>query len=250
MIMQKIQPSTAMILAAGLGTRLGSITQLVPKALVEVNGEPLLKRVIMNLKMAGFTKIAINVHHFANEIIDYVTKNEGFGIDILFSDETHNLLDTGGGILKAMPLFGKAESVLIHNVDVITNIDLRAFSNTFEQSGAAASLAVRTRESSRSLIFDGQLQLAGWRNHKSGEEKWVATPLTKYLSLAFSGIHIIKPKFFVHLPVAQCSVIDLYLKLANDQKVTGYLHDEGYWFDLGKAEQLPKIIEFLKTEDL
>lgn len=248
--MQKTLASTAMILAAGLGTRLGPITHEKPKALVEVLGEPLLKRVILKLKSAGFTKIVINVHHFAEEIISYVTQNEFFELEILFSDETADLLDTGGGILKAIPLFGKAETVLIHNVDVITNLDLRSFMNAFEQSGAAASLAVRTRESSRCLVFDGQLQLAGWRNHKSGEEKWVANPLTKYLSLAFSGIHIIQPKYFTHLPVEQCSIIDLYLQLANQQKVTGFLHDEGYWFDLGKADQLPQIIKTLQTEAL
>ncbi len=248
--MQKIQTSTAMILAAGLGTRLGSITKMMPKALVEVNGEPLLKSVILNLKMAGFSKIVINVHHFAEEIITYITENDRFGLDVHFSDESNNLLDTGGGILKAMPLFGKDESVLIHNVDVITNLDLKAFTHAFEQTDAAASLAVRKRESSRSLLFDNNFQLAGWRNHKTGDEKWVSNPLTKYRCLAFSGIHIFRPKFFAHLPVEQCSVIDLYLKLANEQKVTGCLHDEGYWFDLGKAEQLPKIIEFLKNEAL
>jgi N-acetyl-alpha-D-muramate 1-phosphate uridylyltransferase len=248
--MQKTQPSTAMILAAGLGTRLGSITQEKPKALVEVLGEPLLKRVILKLKRAGFTKIVINVHHFAEEIISYVTHNEFFGLEILFSDETAELLNTGGGILKAMPLFGKAESVLIHNVDVITNIDLRAFANAFEESGAAASLAVRTRESSRNLIFDGNFQLAGWRNQKSNEEKWVQSPIAKYHTFAFSGIHLLKPGFFDFYPVERCSIIDLYLQLANQHKVTGFLHDEGYWFDLGKADQLPSIIKTLQNEAL
>lgn len=227
-----------MVLAAGLGTRLGKLTAFKPKALVEINGDPLLKITLLRLKKAGIKKVVINVHHFSNQIISFLKQNNYFDLEIIISDETSLLLDTGGGLLKALPHFSDDESVLIHNVDVISNLDLNLFFGQFLKSKADAFLAVRQRESSRKLLFDQNMSLCGWNNQKNGEFKWVETMQTDYLAFAFSGIHIIKPPIFDTFPIQKCSIIDLYLELAKNNMVKAYKDENNYWYDLGKAEDL------------
>ena len=159
----------AMIFAAGLGTRLRPLTDTMPKALVRVGGEPLLHRVVMNLKKAGFERIVINVHHFAEQIVDYLKTNDNFGLDIRISDESDALLDTGGGIRKAAPLFDPSSPILIHNVDILHNVDLAKLYDTAADNDA--TLLVSRRDTSRYLIFNEEMRLNGWINIKTGEVK-------------------------------------------------------------------------------
>ncbi|MDP3444917.1 MAG: sugar phosphate nucleotidyltransferase [Ignavibacteria bacterium] len=239
---------SAFILAAGLGTRLGTLTKQQPKALVEVNGEPLLKINLLKLKKFGFTKVVINVHHFAAEIIHYLKENNNFGLEIHISDESNQLLDTGGAILKALPLYNPDEYILIHNVDVISDFDLKAFANEFRKSTSAATLFVRERNSSRKLLFDKQSQLAGWHNEQTNETKWVHSQIDDYQAFAFSGIHIIQAKLFADLPVEKCSVINLYLQKAKNNRILAHINNDCLWFDLGKKEQLVEIENELKKQ--
>lgn len=155
----------AMIFAAGLGTRLKPLTDTMPKALVPVGGQPLLYHVVMRLKEAGFERIVVNVHHFADQIIDYLKVNENFGLDIRISDEREQLLETGGGIKKAMPLFDPNSPILIHNVDILSNLDLRRLPMD------APLLVVSQRQTKRYLLFDDDMRLQGWTNIETGELK-------------------------------------------------------------------------------
>ena len=159
----------AMIFAAGLGTRLRPLTDTMPKALVRVGGEPLLWHVIMNLKAGGFERIVVNVHHFADQIIDYLKANSNFGLDIRISDESNQLLDTGGGIRKAVPLFDPSSPILIHNVDILSNTNLAKLYDS--AANHDATLLVSKRETSRYLIFDDEMRLREWINVKTGERK-------------------------------------------------------------------------------
>ena len=152
----------AMIFAAGLGTRLKPLTDTMPKALVRVGGQPLLWHVIMKLKKAGYERIVVNVHHFASQITDYLAANDHFGLDIRISDETEALLETGGGIKKALPLFDPSEPILIHNVDILSNLDLNALPMD------APLLVVSERKTKRYLMFDDEMRLHGWTNIETG----------------------------------------------------------------------------------
>lgn len=182
-----------MIFAAGLGTRLKPLTDTMPKALVPVAGEPLLWHVIMKLKGAGYERIVVNVHHFADQIIDYLHANNGFGLDIRISDEREQLLETGGGIKKALPLFDPESPILIHNVDILSNLDLRQLPMD------APLLVVSQRKTKRYLLFDDEMRLQGWTNIETGEVKGPAkdaqhsSPNTQLKKLAFSGIHVFHP---------------------------------------------------------
>lgn len=170
----------AMIFAAGLGTRLKPITDITPKALIEIDGQPLLGRLIVKLKAAGFERIVVNVHHLASQIMDYLKANDNFGVEILVSDESKELLDTGGGLKKAAPLFSADSQILLHNVDILSNVDLGKFyaegplMHNYGSDGnleASATLLVSWRETSRYLLFDSQMRLVGWTNVKTGEVK-------------------------------------------------------------------------------
>ena len=160
-----------MIFAAGLGTRLKPITDRMPKALVPVGGQPLLWHVIQKLRAAGFERIVINVHHFADQIIDYIEANQNFGLDIRISDERVALLDTGGGIKHALPLFDPSMPILIHNVDILSNVDLAALYQATLESQADALLLVSQRQTKRYLLFADDDRLCGWTNIETGEVK-------------------------------------------------------------------------------
>lgn len=234
----------AMIFCAGLGTRLKEYTANKPKALVELNGKPLLEHVILRLKDFGYNEILLNVHHFANKIIDFVVSNNYFDITIHFSDETEKLLDTGGGVKKAEWFF-KDSPVLLHNVDILSNIDLKDLYLYHIKEKAAATLAVKSRETSRYLLFDNNNYLKGWKNEKTNEYKGVSSDFGLQ-KLAFSGIHIINQEIIIEEQNnGVFSIIDTYLKLCSNLKIKAYRHDDDLWFDLGKPEQLEKAENLL-----
>ncbi|RMG16441.1 MAG: nucleotidyltransferase family protein, partial [Bacteroidetes bacterium] len=187
----------AMIFAAGLGTRLRPLTHHRPKALVEVGGKCLLEIVIRRLLAHGFEEIVVNVHHFAGQVEAFLAQHAGFGARIAISDERSLLLDTGGGLRQAAWFFDE-QPFLVHNVDVLSDIDLTAMYQAHLQSGALATLACRRRQSSRYLLFDEQNHLCGWKNVKSGEVR-MSRQVKSCHPLAFSGIHVIDPNIFAHL---------------------------------------------------
>ena len=254
--------TTAMILAAGLGTRLKALTQDKPKALVPLNGKPLLQHCIENLIANSFHHIVINVHHFGEQIIDFVKQNK-FDADIEISDERDLLMDTGGGIVKATPLFKDSKAVLVHNVDIISDVNLGEMSQQFLDSGDDAWLLTQDRETNRKLLFDEENLLVGWMNKAEQQYKWVhdsqsahrvlrqaqepAQGPLSYQEMAFSGLHFFRSDLFAEFEVKRSSVIDLHLYLAKTNRIISKTIQPDYWFDLGKPEQLLAAENYIKT---
>lgn len=235
----------AMIFAAGLGTRLKPLTDTMPKALVRVGGEPLLHHVVMNLRAAGFDRIVVNVHHFARQIVDYLAANGNFGIDIRVSDESDALLDTGGGIRKAAPLFNPDEPILIHNVDIMSNVNLAKFYASAKEHDA--TLLVSDRQTSRYLTFDDRMRLSGWINTKTGETRGPAPYGTRH---AFSGIHVFSPRLF---PLMEgfgdkFGIIDFYLKACATADIHGCVKPGLRLLDVGKPDTLREAETFVKQQ--
>ena len=243
----------AMILAAGLGTRLRPLTNDRPKALVEVAGRTLLEITLTRLREFGIREVILNVHHFAGMVIQYLKANENFGMRIELSPE-ETLLDTGGGLKKAAWFFlpdSKAsdEPFIVHNVDVISDINLRCMMEAHQTGKALATLAVQHRESSRYLLFDQRLQLAGRRIASGGETKEERVQSSSDAEpLAFSGIHVISPQIFGKMTeTGVFSIIDCYLRLAaTGEKIRAFMADDYYWRDLGKPENIDAAEEDLK----
>ena len=241
----------AMIFAAGLGTRLKPLTDTMPKALVPVGGQPLLWHVIQKLKTAGFERIVINVHHFAQQIVDYLKENNNFDIDIRISDETEMLLETGGGIKKALPLFESQSPILIHNVDILSNIDLTAIYDEAQQSNVDALLMVSWRKTKRYLLFDEEMILDGWTNIETGEIRspYPALNPSELKQLAFSGIHIISPHvfpLFQEMPV-RFGIIDFYLKYCHQCAFMGKEMKDLRLMDVGKIDTLSEAEQFIQA---
>jgi NDP-sugar pyrophosphorylase family protein len=235
----------AMIFAAGLGTRLYPITQSTPKALIKINNIPLIEIVIRRLMMFGYTEIIINIHHHADQIEQFVRSKNDFGIGIAFSDERDKLLDTGGGLKKASWFFDDGKTFLVHNVDVISNIDLGQLMERHIASKALATLAVKTRPSSRYLLFNSQNCLCGWENRKT-EEKIIVRRSAEIEPFAFSGIQVISPEIFKYMKQeGKFSIIDVYLKLAADHIINSFEHNNSVWLDVGKVESLTKAREII-----
>jgi nucleotidyl transferase len=259
----------SMIFAAGLGTRLKPLTDRIPKALVRVGGKPLIEYVLKNLVAAGSKRIVVNVHHFANQIIEYLQQND-FGVDIRVSDETEMLLDTGGGIKNAAPFFNTSEPVLIHNVDILSNVDLRELYNyaceaEIEQK-VDAVLLVSLRKTKRYLIFNKDMRLVGWTNVDTGEVKSPYETLHEltftqpydnnnvtneqygYTLFAFSGIHVIGNKVFEAMD--ECSakfpIMDFYLQYAKDLHFVGKVKNNLKLMDVGKLDTLAEADAFVK----
>ena len=229
----------AMIFAAGLGTRLQPITNHIPKALVEVNGTTLLEICIRNIIKYGFDRVIVNVHHLGEQIIDFVA-NHSFDAEIVISDERQLLLDTGGGLKKASQLLVQDSPLLIHNVDVLSAIDLADLYHHHCQSGAIATVAVAERNTSRYLLFDTEDNLAGWTNRKTGETIW-AKPQQKdnVVPLAFSGIHVVNRQLTDLLPpAAPYPIIPQYIAIARHSTIKAYKHKADEWIDVGKPDSL------------
>lgn len=273
-----------MIFAAGLGTRLKPLTDTMPKALVRVGGEPLIKRVILNLAAAGVERIVVNVHHFAEQIIDYLKDNDNFGLDIRISDETAGLLETGGGIKKAAPLFYPAAPILIHNVDILSNVDLREFYQIASQSekgkvkseesecgsekgkveneegrgkneesnycdAVDAVLLVSWRKTKRYLLFNDDMKLVGWTNIETGEVRSPYPELNpkECRMYAFAGIHALSPRLLKMMDEFpdRFGIIDFYLKACATHNIKGYVKDDLKLMDIGKLDTLAQAEEFL-----
>lgn len=238
----------AMIFAAGLGTRLKPLTDRMPKALVPVAGEPLLAHVLKKLKASGFTRIVVNVHHFAQQIVDYLHAHD-FGVEIFISDETQELLDTGGGIRHAAHFFSTDSPVLIHNVDILSNADLATL---YDQATADATLLVSQRTTTRYLLFDNGLRLTGWTNISTGEVRSPHTHLcpAECQQLAFSGIHVVSPQLLEAMrPYPdRFPIMDFYLSRCADMDIRGYRVADLHLLDVGKLDTLSQAEAFVKAE--
>ena len=251
---------TAFILAAGLGTRLKELTANTPKALVSINNAPLLKVLLEDLTRQGFNHIVINIHHFGEQIVNFLsegglfTKGECFrsaqvshslrsgrtdsGVVIEISDERPLLMDTGGAILQALPYFAQSDAVLVHNVDVLTNIDLKGFYDDFVKSDDAAWLLTQERNSKRKLVFGETDNFLGRFNTETNEYDGEGAIPTNSKLLSLSGIHLFRPQYFKDFKVEPCYVFKLYKQIAENHRVTSKLIHPDYWFDLGTQEQL------------
>jgi NDP-sugar pyrophosphorylase family protein len=220
----------AMVLAAGLGTRLGPLTADRPKALVEVAGRTLLEITLARLRRYGVEQVIVNAHHFADMLIAYLKANDNFGMRVVVSREDA-LLDTGGGLKQAAWFFeDDAQPFVVHNVDVLSTIDLRRMAGFHRENGALATLAVSDRDTSRYLYFDESLRLCGRGGKRDPARQ----------SLAFSGIHIIYPRLFPLLSEAGAfAIIAAYLRLAGEgERIVGFRSDGDYWRDVGRPESL------------
>lgn len=228
----------AFILAAGLGTRLYPFTSDRPKALVELGGVTLLERAIRKVNELGVSEIVINVHHYGNQIVNFLKEKQNFNLPLTISDESDQLLDTGGAILKAQPLLGIREPFLVYNVDVLSSLDLAGLLSFHREKKGLATLCVRNRATDRYLVFDREMQLSGWRNTKTGEEI-ISRPSASLQNFAFSGIQIIEPEIFSLITeTGKFSIIQMYLRLSGQHNIFGYYDQSGLWMDLGKPDQL------------
>ena len=227
----------AMILAAGLGTRFKPWTENHPKALALINGKSLLERNILYLQSAGIFDVIVNVHHFAEQIIEAIKKHKGWGSKITISDETGEVLETGGGLKKAYGFFDYGSFILM-NADILTDMDLEAMAFYHEENKPLVTLAVTNRKSSRHFLFDRDNRLCGWRNTKTGEEKISIAGLSRE-EKAFSGIHLISPEIFpfIHQD-GKFSIVDVYLELAPYQKILGFDHSGSKLVDVGRTESV------------
>lgn len=241
----------AMIFAAGLGTRLKPFTDSHPKALLPLNGKTLLQYQILRLQQVGITDIVINVHHFANQIIDYLAANDNFGCHIFISDETTALLDTGGGLLHAATYL-QDDSVLACNVDILSNIDLQSFIATTDPT-ALATLVVSRRDTQRYLLFDTQRRLRGWTNIRTRQfrpDTLTPEQAALYQSLAFSGMQILSPQIFPLLRQyaeqngSVFSLIDCYLDFCSHYPLFAFIPQNYRMMDVGKTDQLALAAEF------
>ena len=248
-----------MIFAAGLGTRLKPYTDHCPKAMVKVAGQPMIAHQLMKLKKAGFDHVVINVHHYAEQIINYVSAHQGFGLKVTFSDERGQLLETGGGIRKALPLFDTTSPVLIHNVDIFSNADLATLYAKHIESGSDASLLVSKRNTSRYFVFDDKDSLVAWKNIQTGEVRTSNNDLlpaldnltsddAQYRLRAFSGIHIIAPTLFPLLEKQNeiFSITNFYWQQSAQHPIRGIEAPQSFqWVDAGKPEALAQAAEIV-----
>ncbi len=236
-----------MIFAAGLGTRLKPLTDTMPKALVPLAGKPLLQWQVEKLRDAGITDIIVNVHHFPDMIIDTIRANEGLGCSITVSDERDLLLDTGGGLRKAVTGYGlqvTGEPILACNVDILSNIDIKELVRAYEQAGVS-QLVVSERSTQRYLCFDAQNTLCGWTNIKTGELKG-----HDGRHLAFSGMQILSPETLSHLqdmPQEKFSLIDFYLQVMNEVPLKAFVPSDYRMMDVGKIDQIDEAEAFAES---
>jgi NDP-sugar pyrophosphorylase family protein len=236
----------AMILAAGLGTRLKPFTDKHPKALALVNGKSLLQRNIEYLAQFGIKEIIVNVHHFGGQIINAVTSNNGYGGTVVISDETKEVLETGGGLKKASWFFNDDEPFVLMNVDVLTDMDLGMMIDQHLSQNPLATLAVTSRISSRYFLFDEFDNLVGWKNEKTGDQK-MSRDMKVYSQKAFSGIQVISPEIFSLVnKEGKFSIVDVYLELSKSSAITAFDHTGSTFIDVGKPESIDQAEKIFK----
>ena len=238
-----------MIFAAGLGTRLKPLTDSMPKALVPIAGKPLLEHTIEKLISSGFEEIIVNVHHFPDMIIDFLKERNNFGVRIEVSDERAMLFDTGGGIKKAAWFFDDGKPFLVHNVDILSNINLGDLYQTHLKSNSLATLVVSPRDTFRYLLFDEQNKLQGWINEKTGETKPEKNlDVSNYQKLAFAGVQILSPVVFDEMKKfpEKFSIMDFYLSNVNSEKISGYTPENFNMLDVGKLDVLDEAERFVR----
>ena len=248
MFMKTSDKRTAFILAAGLGTRLKEFTSDKPKALVELNQKPLLEIVIDNLISQNFNHFVINIHHYGEKILDYFKTKKYENVSIEISDERDSLLDTGGAILKALPYFKDSEAVLIHNVDIITDIDFQSVYNDFTNSDDAAWLLTQERNNKRKIVFDENDNYVGRMNLETNQYDGEKEFNDDFKLLSFSGLHFIKPEYFYDFELKKCYVFDLYKEISRNNNVRSIFIQPNYWFDLGTQEQLKEAATWLLSQ--
>jgi len=229
----------AMILAAGAGSRLRPLTDTCPKALIDINGTPMLEIVLRRLIHAGVNAVVINVFHLADLIVDFLRAQNHFGIHIEISRETE-LLDTGGGLKKAAYFFDDDRPFILHNVDVLSNLDLQKMYQYHVAQNALATLAVQSRQSGRYFLFNANGVLCGWESMAQQQKTWASVPVEQTTRLAFNGIHIISPQIFSKMQeTGAFSINQIYLRLAGaGEKILAFPMDEYFWRDLGRLEKL------------
>lgn len=228
----------AMIFCAGLGTRFKPWTDKHPKALAVINGKSLLQRNVEYLQQYGITDVIINVHHFAEQIIEAVEKNNGWGSNIIISDETEAVLETGGGLLKAKHLIKPAEKFITLNADILTDLNIVDLLEYHNRHKPMISFAVSDRKTSRNLLFDAAGRLSGWRNNTTGEEK-IAVPVKNLTPKAYDCVVVFEYGIFNNINFeGKFSLIDLYLDVAKTHTILGYNHSGDKWLDVGKPESV------------
>lgn len=226
----------AMIFAAGKGTRLGIITESMPKALVDINGKTALRLAIENCVSHGFDRLIVNVHHFPGMVQAEIEKLKKAGYDLSVSDEKEQLLETGGGLYKARHFFDK-DPFLVYNVDIVTSFNLTSLYQYHLSKKGLATLAVRSRTGNRFFLVDRNGILCGWRNATTGEEI-IITKKDKLTEAGFTGIHVIDPEIFRYMEEGVYSMTTLYLRLARKHRIYTYQDDSGFWGDIGTPESL------------
>jgi NDP-sugar pyrophosphorylase family protein len=237
----------AMIFAAGLGKRLGNITESIPKALVDINGKTALQLAVEKCSAYGFDDIIINVHHFADMVEDEVKRLIKIGFRISVSDEREKLLENGGGLFKARDFFGKSP-FLLYNVDIVSDLDLSVLYRLHLEKKGLATLAVRHRPGKRFLLVDNEGQLRGWRDKSTGEQILAGVDGEGLSEIAFSSMHIVEPEIFNYMSEGIYSLVTLYLNLAAEHNIYTLKHDEGYWIDVGTPESLEYVRNLLEKK--
>ena len=234
-----------MLFAAGLGTRLRPLTDHRPKALVEVAGRSLLEINLRRLARFGFREVVVNTHHFTDQIVDFLAAHTDLGVQVWLSDESGQLLDTGGGLAKARPWL-EGGPFLVHNVDILSDLDLSLLYQHHLAAGNLATLAVQDRPSSRQFVFDEAGLLCGWRNNLTGAERW-RMPCDRVEAAAFSGIYVLSPGIFDYLPSEDrvVSIVDIFLQIDPRERIQAYHPDGGRLLDVGKPEALAKAEAYL-----
>jgi NDP-sugar pyrophosphorylase family protein len=237
----------AMIFAAGMGKRLGNITQSIPKALVDINGKTTLQLAVEKCAAYGFDDIIINVHHFADMVEDEVKKLNKKGFRITVSDERQKLLENGGGLYKARDFFNN-HPFLLYNVDIISDLDLSLLYAFHLEKKGLATLAVRHRPGKRFLLTDNYGQLRGWRNVSTGEQILAGVQEDGLSEIAFSSMHIVEPEIFNYMNEGVYSLVTLYLNLASEHNIYTLTHDYGYWIDMGTPDSLDYVRKLFKKD--
>ncbi|MCB0317346.1 MAG: nucleotidyltransferase family protein [Bdellovibrionales bacterium] len=238
-----------MILAAGLGTRLGEIGKTTPKCLLEVGGKTLLEHILVKARTAGINQVVINTHHLAQKISDFLAENKNFGFEIDFSNEDP-ILETGGGIKKAQEFLNDADIIIVHNGDIYSDFEFQPLIDFHLQKKCLVSLCVFKKDSDRSLVFDTDHNLCGWSNKSSGQQKIIGAAGVNVINFGFTGIYAFSPKFFNYmLAEEKFSVIDVFLNAAKSNEELKYLEISDFnWYDAGTPEKLELLRQFLSKQ--